>query len=509
MMRPLDAILNKITMYRLVLYELIFLILVAGILGFFHLVPYDPLYIGYSVVIIFAIAWIVNRAFAYFYDAPSNPESTYITALILVLIIAPPHAFNDFNFLALAGWAAAWSIASKYIFAIGQKHLCNPAALGVAVTALFLNQSATWWIGTLWMLPFVAVGGFLIAHKIRRVGMVIVFGVALVATILILSSGEGTGAFHIVQASLLYTPAVFLGTVMLTEPFTTPSTRFLRFYYAIIVGFLFAPEVHIGSFYFTPELALLAGNLFVYVVSPKVKLFLTLKDRLQIAENTYEFVFSSNRKLSFSPGQYLEYTLAHSNADSRGIRRYFTIASSPTDSDFRVGVKFYQPMSSFKRTLLSMKMGETLVASQLAGDFVLPSDKKKKLVFIAGGIGITPFRSMLQHLLDTNDRRDITLLYSNNTMSDIAYMPLITQAERELGLVTLPILTNQPLGDSKVEGIPSVISEQLIAKEIPDYQDCLFYLSGPQAMVTAYSDLLSRLKIPKRHVKKDYFPGFA
>lgn len=509
MIRFIDSILNKITMYSLVLYELVFLLVAAGILGVFHLVPYGPVYIAYSVAIIFAVAWIVNKVFAYFYDAPSNPESTYITALILGLIISPAQSFGDSHFLVLAGWAAAWSVVSKYIFAIKQKHIFNPAAFGVAITAIFLNQGASWWVGTLWMLPFVVIGGALIARKIHRFDMVFAFGAALVATIFTLSISEGSGVFHIIQASLLYAPAVFFGTVMLTEPLTTPPTRFLRVWYAILAGFLFAPEVHIGSFYFTPELALLAGNVFVYLVSPKVKLLLSLKDRIKLSPDTYEFVFGSDRKLAFAPGQYLEWTLAHRKADSRGIRRYFTIASSPTDSDFRVGVKFYQPSSSFKKKMLSMRKGDTIVASQLAGDFTLPKNKNKKLVFIAGGIGVTPFRSMIEYLLEKKERRDIVLLYSNRTLQDVAYIELLDRAERELGIRTIAVLTNQTPEMLAKNEFPPAVDEHLVLDEIPDYEDRLFYISGPQGMITSFSDLLQRLGVARNHIKKDFFPGFA
>ena len=507
-MRLIDNFLNKITMYRLVLYELIGLLLAAGVLGLFHLVPYSPQYLLYSVVIIFVIAWVVNKIFAYFFEAPSNPESTYITALILALIITPPLAFGDFQFLALAGWAAAISVASKYIFAFKQKHIFNPAAFGVAVTALFLNQGATWWVGTLWMLPFVAIGGFLIARKIKRIDMVIAFGASLVVTILVLGANQG-GVLNIVQESLFYAPAVFLGTVMLTEPLTTPPTRFLRIWYAILVGFLFAPEVHIGSFYFTPELALLAGNVFVYLVSPKVKLLLSLVDRIQLSPDTYEFVFHSDRKLKFKPGQYLEWTLAHKGADSRGIRRYFTIASSPGDSNYRIGVKFYKPSSTFKKKLLSMRRGDTIVAGQLAGDFVLPHDKKKKLVFIAGGIGVTPFRSMIEYLLEKKEKRDIVMIYSNKTIEDVAYVDLLDRADRELGMKIVPVFSNQTPELLAKNEFPSIVDQHLILTEIPDYDDRLFYISGPHGMITAFSNLLHQLGVPRRRIKRDFFPGFV
>ncbi|MDR3547609.1 MAG: FAD-binding oxidoreductase [Candidatus Pacebacteria bacterium] len=508
-MKIIDDFLNKITMYKLVLYELLFLLGAAAVLGQFHVLPYSPLNLAYSTALIFAVAWIVNKIFTYFYDAPSNPESTYITALILALIISPAQTFGDWHFISLAAWAAAWAVASKYIFAIKEKHLFNPAAFGVVITGLFLNQGASWWVGTLWMLPFVAIGGFLVARKIRRFDLVFAFGAMVVVTILTLSIGEGSGALHIVQQALLYSPAVFLGTVMLTEPLTTPPTRFLRFWYGAFVGFLFAPEVHIGSFYFTPELALLAGNLFTYAVSPKVKLLLRLKDRIEIAADTYEFVFSSDRKLKFAAGQYLEWTLEHPHADGRGIRRYFTIASSPTDPDFRIGVKFYKPMSSFKKKLLSMKRGDTIVASQLAGDFTMPADKKKKLVFIAGGIGITPFRSMIEYLLAKGEKRDIVLIYSNKTVKDIAYIDLLDRAERELGIETLPVVTAQTPEIQARNEFPSMVDQRLIMSEILDYKDRIFYISGPHGMIESFSDQLRDLGIPRTHIKKDFFPGFA
>jgi Na+-transporting NADH:ubiquinone oxidoreductase subunit NqrB len=198
-MKYIDSILNKITMYKLALYELLFLLGAAAVLGVFGLVPYSPMYLLYSVVIIFVVAWVVNKIFAFCFDAPSNPESTYITVLILALIISPPSSFMDVQFLTLAFWASAMAVASKYIFAIHQKHIFNPAAFGIAATSLFMSLSASWWVGTLWMLPFVAVGGFLLARKIRRVDMVIGFGVMLVFTIIVLGISDGSGVFHVIQ----------------------------------------------------------------------------------------------------------------------------------------------------------------------------------------------------------------------------------------------------------------------------------------------------------------------
>ena len=83
-----------------------------------------------------------------------------------------------------------------------------------------------------------------------------------------------------------------------------------------------------------------------------------------------------------------------------------------------------------------------MIAGQIAGDFTLPDDPEQKLVFIAGGIGITPFRSMLKYLLDTNQRRDIVLLYANKTANEIAYKDILSEAQTKLGIQVFYTLTD-------------------------------------------------------------------
>ena len=103
----------------------------------------------------------------------------------------------------------------------------------------------------------------------------------------------------------------------------------MLFPHGALVGFLFSSSIHIVSVYSTPELALLAGNIFAYAVSPKHKFILELKEKILVASDVYDFVFKSDHKLKFKHGQYLEWTLGHDGQDARGIRRYFSIASSP------------------------------------------------------------------------------------------------------------------------------------------------------------------------------------
>lgn len=492
-------------MYRLVLYYLLVLLAAAFIFGFFGILPYNPANLAFSTLVILAACWATNTAFAKGFGAITNVESAYITALILALIITPvaPDNYAGVGFLL---FASAWAMASKFIFAIGRKHIFNAAAFGVALSAFVLNQPATWWVGgNLPLLPFVVLGGLLIVRKIRREDLVIAFSAVAFLTIAATASGNALTAL---SQTLLHSAFFFLALVMLTEPLTMPPTRTLRILYGALVGFLFAPNIHIGSFYFTPELALLVGNIFVYLVSPKGRYILTLLEKNKLADGTYEFVFAPDRPFTdFRPGQYVEWTVPHRFADDRGNRRFFTIASAPAEKNVRLGVRFYEPKSSFKRALDLMKVNDTISVSHLAGDFVLPKNAGKKLAFIAGGIGVTPFRSMVQHMVDTKDTRPATLLYSNKTAAEIAYRDTFDKAAQAIGLKTVYALTNEPAPAPGTYA--GLIDAALIKREIPDYLERTFYISGPHGMVEAFKKTLHEMGVSRFSIKTDYFPGFA
>src|SRR5260221_1560729 len=172
MIKFIDRVLNTITMYRLVLYYLIFLLAIAIILCYLGILPYDPLTLLFSIGFLLAVSGITNAIFAWAFKAPANVESVYISALILALILTPARPSHDLLFL---GWAAVLANASKYIVAINKKHLFNPVAFAVALTALTIDQTASWWVGTLSMLPFILLGGILVVRKIQRTDLVVSF----------------------------------------------------------------------------------------------------------------------------------------------------------------------------------------------------------------------------------------------------------------------------------------------------------------------------------------------
>lgn len=491
-------------MYRLALYYLIAILLVAVGLSALGILPYTALGILASTAAMLAICFVTNVIFSVVFDAPTNIESFYITALILVCILPPIQSVHD---LPLLGWAALLSMASKYILAIRNKHVFNPAAIAVVLTAFWLHYSATWWIGTAWMLPIIVIGGLLMIRKMRHYDLVFYFFLASFVTVGLFSIATGNNLGTAFTQLVVRSPLFFFGFVMLTEPLTSPPTKFLQALYGGLIGILFAPQTHLGSLYFTPELALVIGNVFSYLISPKIKERLLLTKSQPLSPDIIEFDFKPARPFSFLPGQYMEFTLPHVQSDSRGNRRYFTLASSPTEQEVKLGVKFYPDSSSFKKSMATLSQGQTLMTGQLAGDFTLPANPQEKLVFIAGGIGITPFRSMLKYLIDTNEQRDVTLLYSNKGPQDIVYKDVFDQAELQLNTKVIYSFTaTMPQGWT---GRTGRINEAMITEDIPDFAACLFYISGPQAMVASTETVLHKVGVKPSQIKKDFFPGLV
>lgn len=511
MITYIDAFLNKTTMYRLLLYVCGGLLGVALVASAFGALPFSPLALIVSTLFMMVVCSFFNDIFARVFKAAVNFESAHITALILALIITPPMAYNDMTFFAMAFWASAFAMGGKYIFAINNKHVFNPAALGVVVTSLFLGLSASWWVGTALLLPFAFFGGVLIVRKIRRTDLVLAFFAA--ATIAIFGPQffmHGFVPLGRIWNTFAYSATFFFAFVMLTEPLTTPPTRMLRIAYGAIVGALLFPNLHIGSIYTTPEIALVVGNIFSYAVSPKYKLVLVLKEAKKVANDVYDFVFATSTPVAFSPGQYFEWTIPDKDPDNRGNRRYFTISSSPTENTVNMGIKFYPKPSTFKTALAAMKVGDTLVASQLAGDFTLPKDPAEKLVFIAGGIGVTPFRSMIKYLVDKGEKRDIVIFYCARTADDCAYADLFAEAGHSLGIKTYYVLS-EPTAQVPYgwEGMVGALTGEVIAREAGDAAKRTYYISGPHGMIVGFTGTLRGMGVSGSHIHSDFFPGFT
>lgn len=495
-------------MYRLTLYYLIFLILVTVASCFLKLLPFNPTDIVIDALIASSVCWSVNEVIAKIVGANTNIESSLITALILVFVIPPKFPVNVLFLIAACGVA----MASKYIFVVEKRHWFNPAAFAITAIALFSPEhAATWWIGTPVLAPFVFMGGVLLIRKIRREQMVWMFFAAYIVLVLIstlLHPFSFTSFLVTLKVGVAESAMLFLGFVMLTEPLTSPTQqRYQRAYAFVVAALMATAQFKPLGIVLTPELALCLGNLFSNIISPNYRLVLKLKQKVKLCADTYGFVFDSKPDFHFLPGQFMEWTLPHPKPDNRGIRRYFSIASSPTQSNLVVIVKIYTPSSSYKKALLSLNPGDTIIATQLEGDFILPSDCTKPMVFIAGGVGIAPFISMIQYMVDKKIHCNIRVLYVNRTQEEIGFTSLFERA-KEFGVRVEYVLTNAMTLPQNWTGLTGHIDIKMITSVIPDYKNRRFYISGPQLMVTSVRDQLVDI-IPSEHILVDFFPGYA
>ena len=502
-MNIVDRLLNKITMYRVVLYGLGIIAVYTFILAFIGRLSYSPLDLFVTIVTLTFVCYFGNLLLAKLFRATVNAESSMITALILFFLLWPSSKTENVLIFVLAGVIA---MSSKYIFAYKKKHIFNPAAIA-CVSLLFVQSGGAWWIATPALLPAALIVGFLIVRKVRKFTMFFTF--SAVALIAFLIQAQIRNLDVMAEAYQFFTsfPVIFFGTVMLTEPLTTPPTRRLQILYAVLLGILFSYQGTLGPIILTTELVLIVGNIFSFVVSPKYKLYLKLISKQKIAKDTYEYSFNRPKAFHFKPGQYLEWTLPMLITDGRGNRRYFTIASSPTEETIKISVRHNELASSFKQHLSRLSQNQKIAAGQLTGDFTLP-ENSGKLVFIAGGIGITPFRSMTKYILDSNLKKEVTLFYANKSVEEIAYKELFAEASRKIGFKVVYILTEREAIPPGWAGERGRIDEQMLKKYIFGLKDRTYYLSGPNAMVESYKKLLKKLGVSSSSIRTDYFPGF-
>lgn len=485
MMAQIEKILTRIPMYPLVGGSLSFLLMCSLLYSTMGLTNFTPLDLAASGILFTAVTVAVSYALGRLYGIHAHLQSSLITGLILALIFTP-----TLDGLALLQYTvvAVIAAASKFVIAPFGRHIFNPAAFGAFVGGLLGLSYASWWIGSPTFVAIVTLTAVLVLYKTRLLTIGATFiGVAAVTLI---TSGviRGEPVTQLVWSTVASWPLLFMAGFMLSEPLTLPPKRSQRFALAIIVALITALPFHIGDWFnSSPAFALIAGNLFAFCIAFRQRrgVLLTLTERRKLSSTAEEYVFASSRPLVFEPGQYLELTLPHTKADVRGIRRSFSITSLPGETELRLGIQFRKSGSTFKQAIRDLPIKSTIQTTGITGDFTLPKDTSGKLLFIASGIGITPFISHIQSLAD---KSRVTLLYFNRKPGDIPYRDFLDSSG-----VTVHYFTNLP------------IDEDLLTHHIKDLSKYDVYISGsPVAVATTRSLIGSKAK----SVHTDYFSGY-
>lgn len=219
---------------------------------------------------------------------------------------------------------------------------------------------------------------------------------------------------------------------------------------------------------------------------------LTLVKKKKIAKNTFEVSFRiGKKKFPFIPGQYLHITLPSLiEHDPRGNARDFSIASSPNDKYLSIATRTSD--SPFKKTLLMENLKAEIAGP--FGVFTLPQDTSQTIIFIAGGIGITPFLSMLKFSTEEKIPRKIVLLYLNKDRESAAYINELEKLEKLNPNFTLRLLFTRLTPDN-------------IIQEIEDVHNSLFFLSGPPGMIENTRSILANMSISQQMISIEEFSG--
>lgn len=221
------------------------------------------------------------------------------------------------------------------------------------------------------------------------------------------------------------------------------------------------------------------------------------------ARNITTFWFRPEKPISYIAGQFTEIRLPVEQPDNRGDKRWFTLSSSPADELISITTRLdpHRP-SAFKQALFALQPDAKLTLAEPMGDFVLPKKKDIPLVFIAGGIGITPIHSMVKWLIDTGEQRDIHLFYAANALEDMVFLDLFENAP----ITFEPILSNPP---KDWKGRTGRLTSDVIAG-LPGVKDkALVYISGPEPMVETFHKELQTKGVAQHRLVMDYFPGYT
>jgi ferredoxin-NADP reductase len=222
------------------------------------------------------------------------------------------------------------------------------------------------------------------------------------------------------------------------------------------------------------------------------------------ADDVISFFFRPQRPLAFLAGQFLELSLPHPTPDSRGSERCLTIASAPSEALLQFTTRVDSTPSTFKQALCKLRPGDVVAASGPYGDFVYAEDGTPS-VFIAGGIGITPFRSTLLEMATRPAPPPATLLYSNGS-PNIPFRAAFDRLQADWPALRLVYTVTRP--SAAWRGPSGRIDATFIAEHVPDPARSRFFVCGPAAFTGAIVGALQRLGVPAARINQEEFPGY-
>jgi ferredoxin-NADP reductase len=229
-----------------------------------------------------------------------------------------------------------------------------------------------------------------------------------------------------------------------------------------------------------------------------------------VAEGTAAFTFEVDGGApAFKAGQTCDLTLlSPAYQDAEGSSRTFSIASSPADLP-RITFATRLTGTAFKRSLLEAKPGTTVELDGPFGSLTLHQNAKKPAVFLAGGIGITPFRSIIKDAVERRLPHDLVLFFSNRTLAVTAFLrDLEGWAKAAPGFTLVPTLT-EPVGSGTWAYETGQLDSVLLARHLdPRVAESIFYVAGPPPFVKAMLEVLPAVGADPDNIRSEEFAGY-
>lgn len=220
---------------------------------------------------------------------------------------------------------------------------------------------------------------------------------------------------------------------------------------------------------------------------------LTLKNKEHLVDNIWAFRFAPDRPLTWTPGQFIRVEIPHENPDEEGTKRWFTISSIPHDGFVQITTRITG--TTFKQALASLAIsGKVRLIGQPDGDFVW-QESDRPLVFVAGGIGSTPFYSMLKARGRSGQSVSATLIYNGRT-DDLPFKAEFEEASKRHPEFTVRYVIGELLTAGKLTEL------------VPDIKLSLVYISGPESMVETLGKQLENNGLPRESLRQDFFPHY-
>jgi ferredoxin-NADP reductase len=230
----------------------------------------------------------------------------------------------------------------------------------------------------------------------------------------------------------------------------------------------------------------------------------TVAEKREVAKGTLLVTFAVDDYPEYRPGAYFWVELPdRGHTDEKGLRRHISLVTSPTEAV--VGLATRLRDSAFKRTLAELEVGDEVEVEEPKGSFLLPEETDRDYVFVAGGIGITVFRSMLRYIRDARSGHRVTLVYSNRDSESAAFLDELTELERELPDLKLVLTMTDEDGWA---GETRRIDAAMLRDHLGDLDRYRFLVAGPPAMTEAVVAALAGAGVSEERVQADKFSGY-